>query len=85
MASVDLFATRQVRLGGLRPGLFLRVYNLFDTANLTNVYSDTGLATPNLQFYNAAPAGLNTRDEFLLRPDFYAAPRQIQFGASVDF
>ncbi len=85
VASVDLFATRQVRVGGLRPGLFLRVYNLFDTANLTNVYSDTGLATPNLQSYNAAPAGLNTRDAFLLRPDFYSAPRQIQFGASVDF
>ena len=85
VASVDLFATRQVRVGGLRPGLFLRVYNLFDTANLTNVYTDTGLATPNLQFYSGEAAGLNTRDQFLLRPDFYAAPRQIQFGASVDF
>ena len=75
-----------MRVGGLRPGLFLRVYNLFDTANLTNVYSDTGLATPNLQSYYARRrAGLNTRDAFLLRPDFYAAPRQIQFGASVDF
>ena len=85
VASVDLFATRQVRLGGLRPGLFLRVYNLFDTANLTNVYSDTGLATPNLQNYSATPAGLNTLDEYITRPDFYAAPRQVQFGASVDF
>ncbi|HEX9951814.1 MAG TPA: TonB-dependent receptor [Rubricoccaceae bacterium] len=85
VASVDLFATRQVRVGSLRPGLFLRVYNLFDAANLTNVYSDTGLATPNLQAYSAAPAGLNTRDEYLLRPDFYAAPRQVQFGASVNF
>ena len=85
VASVDLFATRQVRVGALRPGLFLRVYNLLDTGNLTNVYTDTGLATPNLQFYSGEAAGLNTRDQFLLRPDFYAAPRQIQFGASVDF
>ena len=84
VASVDLFATRQVRVAGLRPGLFLRVYNLFDAANLTNVYSDTGLATPNVQFNSAEPAGLNTREQYLLRPDFYAAPRQIQFGASVD-
>ncbi len=84
VASLDLFATRQVRIGGLRPGLFLRVYNLFDTANLTNVYSDTGLATPNLRYYSGQAAGLNTRDQYLLRPDFYAAPRQIQIGASVD-
>ena len=84
VASVDLFATRQVRVGGLRPGLFLRVYNLFDTANLTNVYSDTGLATPNLRYYSGQPAGLNTREQYLLRPDFYAAPRQVQVGASVD-
>ena len=84
VASVDLFVTRQVRVMGLRPGLFLRVYNLLDAANLTNVYTDTGQATPNLRFYSGQPLGLNTRDQYLLRPDFYAAPRQIQFGASVD-
>ncbi|WP_420457428.1 TonB-dependent receptor [Rubrivirga sp.] len=84
VASVDLFATRQVRIGGLRPGLFLRVYNLFDADNLTNVYTDTGRAEPNLRFYSGQPLGLNTREEFLLRPDFYSAPRQIQFGVSVD-
>ena len=82
--NVDLFATRTLRVGGLRPGLFLRVYNLFDIDNVVNVYSDTGLPTPNLRFYSGAALGLNTRDEFLLRPDFYAAPRQVQLGLSVD-
>ena len=84
VASVDLFATRTVSVGGLRPGLFLRVYNLLDTGNLTNIYTDTGRATPNLNDYSGAPGGLNSLDEYLLRPDFYSAPRQIQFGASVD-
>ena len=84
VASVDLFATRQVRVGGLRPGLFLRVYNLLDADNLTNVYTDTGRAEPNLRYYSGQALGLNTRDEFLLRPDFYSAPRQIQIGVSVD-
>ncbi len=51
---------------------------------MTNVYSDTGLPTPNLRYYSGAALGLNTRDEFLLRPDFYAAPRQVQLGLSVD-
>ncbi len=84
VAQVDLFATRRVRDGGLEPGLFLRVYNLFDTANVQNVYTDTGLPTPNLRYYSGAALGLNTRDEFLQRPDFYAAPRLVQFGVSLD-
>jgi hypothetical protein len=37
-----------------------------------------------LRFYTGAALGLNTRDEFLLRPDFYAAPRLFQVGVSVD-
>lgn len=82
--NVDLFATRTIRVGSLRPGLFLRVYNLFDAANVVNVYTDTGLPTPNLQYYSGAALGLNTRDEFLQRPDFYAPPRQVQFGVSLD-
>ena len=84
VATVDLFATRRVRLGGLEPGLFLRVYNLFDARNVTNVYTDTGLPTPNLRYYSGAPLGLNSKDEFLRRPDFYAAPRLVQVGVSLD-
>jgi hypothetical protein len=84
VASLDLFATRRIRVGPVEPGLFLRVYNLLDARNVTNVYGDTGLPTPNLRFYTGAALGLNTRDEFLLRPDFYAAPRLVQVGVSVD-
>ena len=83
-ANVDFFATRVIRVGGLRPGLFLRIYNLLDADNVRNVYTDTGLPTPNLSFYPGAALGLNTRDEFLTRPDFYAPPRQLQLGVSVD-
>lgn len=85
VANVDLFVTRSIQVAGLRPGLFLRVYNLLDADNVTNVYTDTGLPTPNLRYYSGAALGLNSRDEFLLRPDFYAAPRQVQVGVSVDF
>lgn len=84
VVTVDLFATRRIRLGGLEPGLFLRVYNVFDTQNVQNVYTDTGLPIPNLEYYSGAALGLNTKEEFLLRPDFYAAPRLIQVGVSVD-
>lgn len=84
VATVDLYATRQVRLGGLEPGLFLRVYNLLDARNVQNVYTDTGLPTPNLRYYSGAALGLNTKEEFLLRPDFYVAPRLVQVGVSLD-
>lgn len=88
-ATFDLFASRTIGLGGLfgdaRPGLFLRVYNLLDTQNVTNVYTDTGRPEPNLRFYSGQPLGLNTKTDFLRRPDFYAAPRQVTLGASLTF
>jgi outer membrane receptor protein involved in Fe transport len=84
-ATADLFATRRINVGGLQPGLFLRIYNLFDARTVRNVYTDTGQPTPNLRYYSGEPLGLNTKDEYLLRPDFYGAPRMIQVGVSVDF
>ena len=84
VATVDLFATRTIQIGGLEPGLFLRVYNLLDARNVTNVYTDTGLPTPNLRYYSGAALGLNSKDEFLRRPDFYVAPRLVQVGVSLD-
>ncbi len=83
VATFDLYATRQVSIGRLRPGLFLRVYNVLDARNVTNVYTDTGRPTPNLRYYSGQPLGLNTKDEYLLRPDFYSAPRLVQFGVSL--
>ena len=50
----DLFATRRVNVAGFESGLFLRVYNLFDARNVQNVYTDTGLPTPNLRYYSGA-------------------------------
>lgn len=85
LTTVDLFYTRQLRVAGLTPGLFVRVYNLFDARTVRNVYSETGRTTPNLRDYTGVPAGLNTLDEFITRPDFYAPPRQIQIGASFSF
>ncbi len=83
VATFDVFATRALRVGRLRPGLFLRVYNVLDARNVTNVYTDTGRPTPNLRYYSGEALGLNTKDEYLLRPDFYSAPRLVQFGLSL--
>ncbi len=84
-ATFDLFASRRLALGRLQPGLFLRVYNVFDARNVTSVYTDTGRPTPNLRYYSGTAQGLNSKTEFLQRPDFYAAPRQVTLGMSINF
>ena len=82
--SLDLFATRRLCLGDATPGLFLRVYNLLDARTVRNVYTDTGTPTPNLRYYAGDPQGLNSKAEYLRRPDFYGAPRLVQLGVSFD-
>lgn len=84
-ATFDLFASRSVSVAGLDVSLYTRVFNLFDTRNEVNVYTDTGRAFPNLRYYTGEPQGLNAKDEFLRRPDFYSAPRQVTVGLSFDF
>ncbi len=81
--SFDLFATKEVKLGGLPISVFTRVFNLLDTRNEIDIYSDTGRAFPNLRFQPGEPQGLNTKDEYLRRPDFYSAPRQVTIGLSL--
>ncbi len=83
--SFDLYATKRFAFRGLKPGLFLRVYNLLDAKNVANIYTDTGQPIPNLLYYPGEPQGLNSKDEFLRRPDFYSAPRQVTLGLSVEF
>ncbi len=81
----DLFATKNVRISGLDVALFSRIFNVFDTQNEVAIYTDTGRAFPNLRFLPGEPQGLNTKDEFLQRPDFIAAPRQVTVGISIAF
>ncbi len=85
--NVDLNIVKYFKLAGLDLSAFVKVYNLFDTANQLNVFTDTGSAGYTLQetIPQAPPHGINTIQEFFTRPDFYSAPRQILIGASLDF
>jgi len=68
--------------------LFLRVYNLLDRLNERDVYSDTGSAsysTQPLYFGGEPPRGINTINQYYVRPDFYYEPRQIQIGLEFKF
>jgi outer membrane receptor protein involved in Fe transport len=85
--NVDLNIVKYFNLAGLSLSGFIKIYNLFDTANELNVFTDTGRAGYTLDETRpqAPPHGVNTIQEFFTRPDFYSAPRQILVGASVDF
>lgn len=81
----DMYASKSFTIKGTNASVFARIYNLFDTQNETQVYNDTGRAFPNLQFQTGIPQGLNTKDEFLFRPDFYSAPRRVSIGFNFSF
>lgn len=85
--NVDLYLTKYLELYGLNFSVFMKIYNLFDTANELTVFDDTGSAGYTLDEtrQQAAPRGVNTIQDYFTRPDFYSAPRQIILGASVNF
>lgn len=85
--NVDLFVTKYFTISGKNLSAFIKIYNLFDTANETGVFGDTGRAGYTLDLTRAqeAPRGVNTLKEYFTRPDFYSAPRQIIFGILYSF
>ncbi len=82
--NVDLYLTKYFYVFEQQLSLFLKVYNLFDSANELNVFTDTGRAGYSLELTRAQepPKGLNTLQEYFTRPDFYSAPRQVIIGVS---
>jgi len=85
--TVDLYATKDFTLAPFRISVFLKVYNLFDTANELNVFGDTGRAQYTLELTRSqqAPLGVNSIQQYYTRPDFFSAPRQVILGATLGF
>jgi len=80
----DLQVYKDFFIGDLMIKFFVRIFNLFDTRNENNVYADTGDAERTLDIFSTGDArGLNTLEEFYLRPDFYSEPRRILLGFRV--
>jgi outer membrane receptor protein involved in Fe transport len=81
MYSVDLYLTKYLTLAGYSVNLFAKIYNVFDTENELNIFTDTGRASYSLEAgYSGRPRGVNSIEEYYTRPDFYSAPRQIVVG-----
>jgi outer membrane receptor protein involved in Fe transport len=84
--SVDIYTTKRLEFAGVNLTLFLKVFNLFDTLNERDVFSDTGRAnysTEPLYFGGERPRGLNTLEDYYIRPEYYSSPRKIQLGLEV--
>ncbi len=85
---VDLHAYKNVSLFDMKFGIYLKVYNLLDRLNELDVFSSTGRAgytLDRLYFGLDHPRGINTLDQYFIRPDFYSAPRRVQIGLEVGF
>jgi hypothetical protein len=86
--NVDMYVTKYLTLfGSYRVSVFLKIYNLFDTANELNVFTDTGRAGYTLALTQEQPLvrGVNSLAEYFTRPDYFSAPRQIIVGAAFSF
>ncbi|MBN2008963.1 TonB-dependent receptor [candidate division KSB1 bacterium] len=74
--NVDMMAHYDFHVWGMKPSVFMKVYNVFDMKNEIDVFTDTGRAS----FTHTLNYRLGDR-----RPDFYSAPRLLMVGAKVGF
>lgn len=90
ITGVDLRIMKVFRLGNdMQLRLYSMIYNVFDQAGEENVYADTGTASysanikTNYAGYN--PDRVGTIEDYVHRPDWYQAPREIQIGMAIQF
>jgi len=84
--TVDLFVIKRMNWDNFSFSLFLKIYNLFDRLNEKEVYQDTGRATYStepLYVGEQRPRGLNTLEDYYIRPNFYSAPRRVLIGLEI--
>ena len=92
---VDLRVSYDFDFSGIGYQVFIKVYNLFDNKNERFVFNDTGTAEYTYANKNQREPqeltsryglpGVKTFDQWVTRPDYYFAPREIRLGISVEF
>jgi hypothetical protein len=88
--NVDLRAFKNFKVDFLNFSVFLKVFNVFDIRNEVDIYGQTGRATASpaqlgIAGLSSAINRINTAEDYLIRPDFYSEPREIQFGVDINF
>lgn len=92
---VDARISYDFRISDVNYQLFAKVYNVFDTLNERYVFDDTGTAQytfvnrsqnePGILKERYGQPGVHTYDEYVTRPDYYFAPREVRVGLSIQF
>lgn len=89
--NIDLRLFKNMRIAPFNAQFFVKVFNLLDTRNEIDVYGETGRATATMQALgipddvNNNPSRINRVEQYLLRPDFYSEPREVQLGVELSF
>lgn len=88
-SSVDVRILKNVKVGSFNFKFYTQIYNLFDQRGQLDVYSETGSADYSADlrtdYPGYSPDRIGTYNGNLRRPEWYQAPREIQFGLSIDF
>jgi outer membrane receptor protein involved in Fe transport len=87
--TIDLRLYKDFFIEPVTLGVFMRVFNLFDSRNEVDVWGETGRATATPEALGAGnvnqPGRANTVEAFLVQPQRYSEPREIQIGVEVRF
>jgi hypothetical protein len=87
--TVDLRLFKNVTLGNINASFFVKVFNLLDRRNETEVYGQTGRATVTSAAIGASSVENNVQinpiSTYLIRPDYYSEPREVQVGVEINF
>ena len=73
--------SKTLDLGRIQPRVYLEVFNVLDTRNVTGVYSDTGLPDLTLEQFRQGAVDPG----FWIQPGFYREPRRVQLGLDFRF
>jgi outer membrane receptor protein involved in Fe transport len=85
---IDLYAYKTMQIFHTEFSLFLKIYNLIDRLNEVDVFNDTGRAGYTLEpLYvgGIRPRGINTLDQYFIRPNYYSEPRRVMLGLELGF
>ena len=87
--SLDLRVFKNLTLGPVMASVYVKVFNLFDQRNETGFYSQTGRATTSVQALGAgnidAAGRVNSVGDYIVRPENFSEPREIQVGVELSF
>lgn len=87
--NIDLRAYKEIEIAGEQFSIFMKIFNLLDFENPTNVYGDTGDPYFTFAKYDAEKVDPvlynNTLDDLYTDPGFFSEPRRVEIGVSYNF